>query len=347
MRRANEAREEFEQLTSADEQDLPGLKQKESEAEDVLREVKGQADTVREEREKQEEDVRKRKDSMKGEYATLNQRLERLTVKKERLENSVIPDLEAQLAEIQHEIELAGRVGFQNGDLWDSLYGDPSRTTSQRRRLSHPGTIGRPTTQRTSQPPISPPHFPRHQPRSQSAYRTSTESTSGLPHPPGLIHPSGLLHSSSSSTFHPGSSGFIQETPALSHSTNTIFSSQSTSSSLSRSTSSVGSTLSSKAPPFEPTRNLRVSLSSSSSSGAFPSGGILSMSGQGTFSPSTTTFPSTGLSSGFSLSGSYSSTRRLSQASLKTHDTQADLGNSQVRLGWPSTSRGSAGEDVK
>ena len=320
VRRANEGREQLEQQTAADEQGLPGLREKQSQAEDALGTTKREADALREERQKREEEGRKRKESVKGECATLNQKLERLTVKKERLENSVIPDLDAQLAEIQREIELAERGGFQDGDVWDSLYGDPSRTDSQRRRLSHPGTIGRPLAQRTSQTPISPPHIPRHQPRSQSAYRTGNDSTSALSHPPGLTHPSGHLYSSSIS--HSGSSGFIPATPALSHSTNTIFSSSSTSSSLCRSTSSISSsTLSSKAPPFEPTRNLRLS---SNSSGAFPAGGLLSMSNQASFSPSSTTFPSTGSSSGFSLSGSCSSTQRPPQALHKTHDS--DLG---------------------
>ncbi|KAH0834872.1 hypothetical protein J3R83DRAFT_10501 [Lanmaoa asiatica] len=341
VRRANEGREQVEQLIAADEQELPGLREKQSEAEDVLRTVKREADAVREEREKREEEVRKRKESMKGECATLNQRLERLTVKKERLENSVIPDLESQLAEIQRETEIAERGGLQNDDVWDSFYGDPSRTETQRRRQSHPGTIGRPLAQRTLQPPISPPHFPRHQPRSQSTYRTSNDlSALGPSHPPGLAHPSGQLHTPSLSM----PSGFTHPaTPGLSHSTNSVFS-QSTSSSLSRSTSSVGSsTLSSKAPPFEPTRNLRVSLSSPNSSGAFPSGGLLSIGSQGSFSPSSTTFTSTGSSSGFPLSGTYSSTQRPPQTSHKTHDT--DLGGNQLRLGWSPTSKGSAGDD--
>lgn len=344
VRRANEGREQVEQLTLADEQEQIGLRQKQSEAEEVLRTVRREADAVRAEREKREEEGRKRKESMRGECATLNQRLERLAVKKERLENSVIPDLEAQLTEIQQEIEVAEQNGFQNSDILDSLHGDPSRTETQRRRQSHPGTIGRPPPLRTSQPPISPPHLPRHQPRSQSVYRTSNDlSVSGLSHPPGLAHPSGPLHSPPSSISHPGSSGFTHSaTPASSHSTNTIFS-QSTSSSMSRSTSSVGSsTLSSKAPPFEPTRKLRVSLSSPGTSG-FPSGGILSMSNQGPFSPSSATFSTTGSSPGFALSGTYSSTQRTPQVSNKGYDTE--LGSNQLRLGRSSTSRGSGGED--
>lgn len=321
VRRANEGREQHQQLTAADEQELPGLREKQLEAEEDLGTVKREADVVRAEREKQEEEGRKRKESMKGECATLNQRLERLTVKKEKLDNSVIPDLEAQLTEIQREIEVAERGDFQIGDVWDGLYGDPSRTEIQRRRQSHPGTIGRPLAPRTSQPPISPPHFPRHQPRSQSAYRTSNDGASGVSHPLGPVHPSGLLHSSSSSMSHSGSPGFIPTTAASSHSTNTIFS-QSTSSSLSRSTSSVGSsTLSSKAPPFEPTRNLRVSLSS-------PSGGLLSMGSQGSFSPSSTTFSSTGSSSNFSLSGTYLSAQRPPHTPHKTQDT--DPGSNQM-----------------
>ena len=327
VRRANEGRKQGEQLTAADEQELLGLRERQSEAEEVLTAVKSEADTIRAEREKREEEGRKRRESVKGECATLNQRLERLTVKKERLENSVIPDLEAQLAEIQREIEVAEHDDFQN-DVWESLYGDPARTETQRRRQSHPGTIGRPLAQRIGQPTFSPPHFPRHQPRSQSTYRTSNDlGASGLSHPPGLAHPS-------------MSTGFTHlATPALSHSTNTIFAQSTSSSSLSRSASSMGSsTLSSKAPPFEPTRNLRVSLSSPSTSG-----GLLSMSSQGSFSPSSTTFASAGSNLGFSLSGTYPSTQRPPQVSHKTHD--ADLGSNHLRSGWSSTSRGSGGED--
>ncbi|KAI9460810.1 hypothetical protein HD554DRAFT_2176487 [Boletus coccyginus] len=73
------------------------------------KQLEAEEDLGRAEREKQEEEGRKRKESMKGECATLNQRLERLTVKKEKLDNSVIPDLEAQLTEIQREIEVAER----------------------------------------------------------------------------------------------------------------------------------------------------------------------------------------------------------------------------------------------
>ena len=346
VRRANEGREQAEQLTTVDEQELVGLGEKQPEAEEILRTVKKEADEVRAEREKREEEGMKRMESMRGECATLNQRLERLTVKKERLESSVIPDLEAQLVDIQREIELAERDGFQNSDIWDSLHGDPSRTETQRRRQSHPGTIGRPPAPRTCQPPISPPYFPRHQPKSQSTYRTSNElGASGPSHPPGLAHPSGPLHSSSSSISHPVSSPFTHSaTPALSHSTNTGFF-QSPSSSLSRSTSSVGSsTLSSKAPPFEPTRKLRVSLSSPGTSGALPSSGILSMSSQGSFSPSSSTLSTAGSTPGFPLSGTYSSTQRTLQAQSKGYDTELGTSN-QPRLGNSSTSRRSTGED--
>ncbi|KAG9311680.1 hypothetical protein JVU11DRAFT_7917 [Chiua virens] len=344
VRRANGGREQVEQQTAADEQELPGLRERQSEAEETLETVRREADVVKAEREKREEEGRKRKESMKGESATLNQRLERFTGKKEKSENSVIPDLEAQLAELQREIEAVERGCLQNGDAWDGLYADPSKTEIHRRRQSHPGTIGRSVTQRTNQPmPISPPHFTR-QPRSPSTYRTSTDmNTLGLSHPPGLIHPPGPVHSSSSSISHPGSSGFtLSAAPTLSHSTNTMFS-QSTTSSLSRSTSSVSSsTLSSKAPPFEPTRNLRVSLSSSGTSGSFPSGGLLSMSNQGSFSPSSTTFSTTGSSSGFSLSGTYSSAPKPAHVSHNSFD--ADTGSSQGRLGKSTTSRGSSGE---
>ncbi|KIJ14588.1 hypothetical protein PAXINDRAFT_12689 [Paxillus involutus ATCC 200175] len=348
VRRAHEVRVELEKATGLDEQELPGLKEKQLEAEEVLRKVKAEADEVRAEREKREEEARKRKESMKGECATLNQKLERLGVKKDKLENSVISDLEAQLAEIEREIEATERSGLQSNETWDAAVGDPVKEEMQRRRQSHPGTIGRPSLASVQRPGlaqtqlISPSVFSRHQPRSQSAYRIGNDV--GLPHPPGLAHPPGVMHTPTSS-MSPSASVFA-------HSSNTVFS-QSTSPSLSRSTSSVtSSTLSSKAAPFEPTRNF--TFSSSSSAGAFPSGGPFSTSGQGTFpqSAGSTAFPHTGPNSGgfipssatspFTLSGTYPPIQR------PTHVTQTStgsgLGGAQLRSGRPPVSRGSTGE---
>ncbi|KIJ61445.1 hypothetical protein HYDPIDRAFT_31314 [Hydnomerulius pinastri MD-312] len=355
VRRANEGRTEVEEATAADEQELPGLKEKQSAAETDLGKVKAEAEDIRAERERHEEEGRKHKESMNGECAALNQKLERLGVKKDRLEGSVIPDLEAQLAEIEREIEATERRGMPT-ETWDAVFEDSTNAETQRRRQSHPGTIGRPsqtTAQRPGQPqtqPISPPHFPRHQPRSQSAYRIGPDiGPPGLSHPPGLNHPPGLLHTSSSSMSHSGVSAFTNSqssNPAFSHSI---------SSSLSRSTSSVASsTLSSKAAPFEPTRNLRATLSSSTSSGPFPSSSSFpTNAGQGTFSPSaaSTAFPSSGssssafapsLASAFPLSGAFPPIQRPSHA---THSSTSGLGGVQVRSGRPPVSRGSTGED--
>ncbi|KIK95554.1 hypothetical protein PAXRUDRAFT_826902 [Paxillus rubicundulus Ve08.2h10] len=347
VRRAHEVRAELEKATEQDEQELPALKEKQLEAEEVLKKVKTEADEVRAKREKREEEARKRKESMKGECATLNQKLERLGAKKDKLENTVISDLAAQLAEIEREIEATERSGFQSSESWDAAYGDPVKEEMQRRRQSHPGTIGRPILASVQRPGLvqtqlsSPSVFSRHQPRSQSAYRVGTDV--GLPHPPGLAHPPGVMHTPTSS-MSPSASVFA-------HSSNPVFS-QSTPP-LSRSTSSVtSSTLSSKAAPFEPTRSF--TFSSSSSSGAFPSGGPFSMSGQGTFSQSagSTTFPHTGPNSGgfipssttspFTLSGTYPPIQRPAHA---THtSTGSSLGGAQLRPGRPPVSRELTGE---
>ncbi|KAF9226391.1 hypothetical protein BS17DRAFT_765380 [Gyrodon lividus] len=159
VRRANEGQEEAEQATAADEQELPGLKKTQLEAEAVLKKVKTEADEIRAEREKREEEGRKRKESMKVECATLNQRLERLGVKKDRLESSVIPDLEAQLANIEREIEATEQSGLQSHVTWDATFWDPAKGETQRRpKHLYRGLVNRKHSQsrRLCVPAISP-----------------------------------------------------------------------------------------------------------------------------------------------------------------------------------------------
>ncbi|KAI6158176.1 hypothetical protein BKA82DRAFT_14171 [Pisolithus tinctorius] len=259
VKKANEGREEIEWEIEQNESATPAVREREAKAEEELKRVKAEADGVRLEREKKEEGERRRKESMRAESVSLTQRTERLNVKRERLEGSIIPDLEAQLAEIERKIELVEMGGRQHqaDESWD---GD-TKGKSQRRK-SHPGTIGRsrsnttqkpaPTTQVNS-PPIQ---LPRHLPRSQSTYHKGLDGgLPGLASPPGFSFQSGLKHTPISSTH---TTSAVPVSSGLGQSGNLVFStSSSMASSLARSTgSAVPSTLSSKAPPFEPTRNL-------------------------------------------------------------------------------------------
>ncbi|KAI6006960.1 hypothetical protein EDD15DRAFT_2358027 [Pisolithus albus] len=288
VKKANEGREEFEREIEQHESAMPALREREENAEDELKRTKTEADGVRVEREKKEEEERKRKESMRAESASLTQRTERLNVKRERLEGSVIPDLEAQLAEIELKIELVARGGRQHqaDEIWD---GD-SRAKSQRRK-SHPGTIGR-SRSNTMQKPAPPSQttqanspLSRHQPRSQSTYHKGLDG--GLFAGLGFQNESMIaaIPSTHPTPTHPVSSGMGQ-------SGNAVFSASSSTTSLPRSTgSATTSTLSSKAPPFEPTRSLRTSFPLPYSPTSMLSGGGLSLgTEQNTFgSPSSAT----------------------------------------------------------
>lgn len=296
VKKANEGREEIEREIEQSESAMPALREREANAEDELKRTKTEADGVRVEREKKEEEERKRKESMRAESVSLTQRTERLNVKRERLEGSVIPDLEAQLAEIELKIELVARGGRQHqaDESWD---GD-SRAKSQRRK-SHPGTIGRSrsNTMQKPAPPSQtnqangpPTQLPRHQPRSQSTYHKGLDSgLFGLASSPGFGFQNESVHAAIPSTHttstHPVSSGMGQ--PG-----NVVFSTSSSTTSLPRSTgSATSSTLSSKAPPFEPTRSLRTSFPLPYSTTSLLSGGGLPLgTEQNTFgSPSSAT----------------------------------------------------------
>ncbi|KAI6107854.1 hypothetical protein EV401DRAFT_2001083 [Pisolithus croceorrhizus] len=286
VKKANEGREEIEREIEQNEGAMPSLREREANAEDELKRTKAEADVVRVEREKKEEEERKRKESMRAESLSLTQRTERLNVKRERLEGSVIPDLEAQLAEIELKIELVGRGGrqYQVDESWD---GD-SRAKSQRRK-SHPGTIGR-SRSNTMQKPVppsqanqanSPPtQLLRHQPRSQSTYHKGLDGgLLGFSSSPGFGFQNGIPPTHTTST--------TLVSSGLGQSGNSVFSTSSSTSSLPRSTgSAIPSTLSSKAPPFEPARNLRTSFPLPYSTTSMLSGGGLSLgTEQNTFGP--------------------------------------------------------------
>jgi len=83
------------------------LREQQTEAEKEYEIVKRQAAQAREEREVVESQERRRTDNLQTELAGLGGKLEKLNGKQEKLENSIIPDLEEELRRIEEEIAKA------------------------------------------------------------------------------------------------------------------------------------------------------------------------------------------------------------------------------------------------
>ncbi|EGN92514.1 hypothetical protein SERLA73DRAFT_191010 [Serpula lacrymans var. lacrymans S7.3] len=287
VKRAQTATKEIEELVRETESSLPGLRNEKDEKEAEYAKVKEEADQVKGEREKEQEQDRKRLDSMKGELTGLGNRLEKLNGKREKLETSIVPDLEEQLREIEREIEQVesaerqytlqeeADIGMEESDnTFGEFSMDGSRDSSShpfggsqssnRNRNHHPVPIGRPTT--------IPIHRPMHSSLSgssqyQIASRTAYRSPIQQPHlhshqqslpanlrTPGYNQASGLFPHANSDT---NPIGTVSPTlPAGVTATGTP------------------STLSSRAAPFEPTsataQAIRGSLSLSTSRFTFP-----------------------------------------------------------------------------
>lgn len=234
VRRVNEGKEDIDRVRSELEDEVPGLRKQVREREEECEVLRKEAGKVRREREAKEEVRRRRVEVVKADIGSTEHRLERLCGRQDKLEGTVLPDLEKTLMEIEKEIQ-----EVESGSNSDGLVGQ------------YPAPIGRPT----QIPPVSPPQYRRSQPRTPVAYRMGQD---GAPPGLGLSNPyaggtlshstnSAFTHSTSSSLSHP-------KFPILSHSTSS-----------GPSHSSVGSTsgvsmLSSKAPPFEPTRGFRSSF---------------------------------------------------------------------------------------
>ncbi|KAJ7151188.1 hypothetical protein C8R46DRAFT_1179520 [Mycena filopes] len=104
-KRAQLSTREMEALVLEVEAELPALKSQRALKEDSYVKVKDSADRARTDREREAERERRRVELMKGELTGLNNKMERLNGKREKLETAVIPDLEEQLREIELEIE--------------------------------------------------------------------------------------------------------------------------------------------------------------------------------------------------------------------------------------------------
>ena len=236
VRKASEGKEDIDRVRSELEAEVPGLRKQVMQKEEEFEALRKEAGKVRKERETKEEVRRRRVEGVKADIGSTEHRLERLSGRQEKLEGTVLPDLEKTLREIEREIQEV--ESGSNGNGFGGQY---------------PAPIGRPT----QIPPVSPPQYRRHQPRTPMTYRMGQDNS-----PLSNLYPVGTLsHAPSSAFSHPTSPH--SKIPALSHSTSPGSSHGGTGSvfpsSTSASTSGM-STLSSKAAPFEPTRSFRSSF---------------------------------------------------------------------------------------
>ncbi|KAG2367158.1 hypothetical protein BDR07DRAFT_339715 [Suillus spraguei] len=230
VKRANEGREDVERGRSELEGSNPSLRKQVREKEEEFEVLKKEAAQVRREREAKEEVRRRRMEGVKSEIGSVDHRLERLYARQEKLDGTVLIDLEKTLREVEKEIQEA----------------DAEADAA----AAYNATIGRSIQ---TQPPVSP-QYRRHQPRTPT-YRIGDGAPPGL----GLANPYASCHASSSVFSHSTSPSLSHpKVSILSHSTSSTGSHSG--SMLPTSSTSGTSTLSSKALPFEPARGFRSSF---------------------------------------------------------------------------------------
>ena len=295
VKRAQNATKETEELSAEIEANMPELNEKKQKKEDEHSKIKSEADKARKEREDVEEKERKRLDLMKAELAGLTHKLEKLGGKREKLESMVIPDLEEKLKDMEKEIkveenglarlEMEERFAFSQPHIVEAA--SPSFPRPRHHSAGErPSPIGRPTPgliqcdvsgsspnggiNLSSGPLWSPTHVHRqqtHNPRSHSYHNHNT--------PILLLHPQqqrrgSLKANLLSSTSTPTSITLASLSSLTTMTSSPTANSSPTSSSPTRTTAA--STLSSRAPVFEPSKNV-MAASHSSGQSQFHGGG--------------------------------------------------------------------------
>lgn len=286
VKRAQTATRETEELITEVGGILPGMNKKRAEKEEAYNKVKSEADRARSERDLEVEKEKKKLESMKNELAALSNKLEKLNGKKEKLETGIITDLEEQRKEIECEIEraevdsyatpAADQQKFTADDLipavpdpkLDHSHTLPYLPTQRIRHQTIPaGAIGKPSPTPIQRPPPS--EAPSvHQPElwthpvfpllPQTTHQTHNQRSASLHHqtPPVMTTPQRRKSSASNS---PQSQiETKQSSPPTSQSVVTTAASVPT------------STLSSRAPAFEPGRLVKTVNVNSTGLGASP-----------------------------------------------------------------------------
>jgi hypothetical protein len=104
VKRAQTATKEVEGLVREVEAALPGLRIQRDEKEEEYAKVKEEVDRAQRDWDKESEKDKKRIEAVTGEMTVLGNKLERLNSKKDKLEGSIISDLEEQLREVEQEL---------------------------------------------------------------------------------------------------------------------------------------------------------------------------------------------------------------------------------------------------
>ena len=283
VKRAQAATKEVEGIVRDVEAALPTLRQQRDEKENEHTRAKEELERAQREWDKEAEKDKKRIETVTAEFTALCNKLERLNAKREKLESSVISDLEAQLKDVEREIErVESDTTLGHKLLWDgeemppfdtSETGSPGVSddmepfpgTSAHHSLSHPAPVQRQRHQSQhslgaiARPPsaIAPIQRPLiHNQQNQQALWTPPNRSPQYARPVAAVghsistpshSPSALTHRPLLPPKAPGPtpSGVVQ----LSHTVSAASSSRRTS----PGPGQVGlTTLSSRAPPFEP-----------------------------------------------------------------------------------------------
>jgi hypothetical protein len=284
VKRAQAATKEVEGIVRDVEAALPTLRQQRDEKENEYTRAKEELERAQREWDKEAEKDKKRIETVTAEFTALCNKMERLNAKRDKLESSVIDDLEAQLKDVDREIEMVesdsalghrlrwdgeemlsydisetGSLGVSD-DMMEPFPGTGAHHSSphpvpvqrQRHQSQHSlGAIARPPS---AIAPIQRPSIPNQQ--NQQALWTPPNRSPQYARPVAAVGhsistpsngPSILTHRPLPPPKAPGPTppGIVQ----LSHTTST---SQRTSPGPAQASATPPSMLSSRAPPFEP-----------------------------------------------------------------------------------------------
>ncbi|KAJ3824837.1 hypothetical protein F5878DRAFT_576435 [Lentinula raphanica] len=161
VKRAQVTSKEMEAKMAEVNGEIPGLEKEKRKREAEHKKVKEVANKVRKAKEEQEEQERKRVEIMKTELGTLTKQLEKLDMKKDKLENGTVKELEEELENIEREMERLQReeqAELSNepvtqpsnppfvGNNWAPPGLAPRNHIQDEAPMSYdPGTIGRPS----------------------------------------------------------------------------------------------------------------------------------------------------------------------------------------------------------
>ncbi|EIW77238.1 hypothetical protein CONPUDRAFT_168227 [Coniophora puteana RWD-64-598 SS2] len=195
VRRAEAATAQMREETRDIEGELPGLEATVHAREDDVARVRRDADEARRQREEQEEEGRRRLERGRAEVNACGHRLERLKARTEKLEGGM-PELEKQLQEVEEEIKRAEEEAVANSEQAQAQAAaaaaaattSASSSTSPHRRRSYGPHPSIPSHH------LAPPHL-AHASHLQGSLQTQQQQQQQ--HPAPIARPSIMLSASS------------------------------------------------------------------------------------------------------------------------------------------------------